>query len=81
MAQALVDQTLEGINGESKRCTNVVRTFPNDSAILRLVTAVLVETAESPSVSAVRSAAVDKASPPGPQCLGEAAPARAPPLA
>jgi transposase-like protein len=42
---------LERINGEIKRRTNVVGIFPNDASILRLITAVLVETNDEWAVS------------------------------
>ena len=42
---------LERINGEIKRRTNVVGIFPNDASIMRLVTAVLVETHDEWAIS------------------------------
>jgi putative transposase len=43
--------SLERLNAEIKRRTNVVGIFPNDAAALRLITAVCVETHDEWSVS------------------------------
>ena len=42
---------LERVNGEIKRRTNVVGIFPNDASIVRLVTAVCVETPDEWAVA------------------------------
>ena len=44
LAQGLVDNPLERLNAEIKRRTNVVGIFPDDASVLRLVTAVVVDT-------------------------------------